>query len=125
MRAGRRLLIDADGPLPARVSPGGVAEVLDVLLNALMHGAGITRLAAEQIDGRGVLSVQDDGEGVPEPLERAIFDRDVSTAGSTGLGLPLARALVEADGGRLILARARPAGFSIVLPRPHPAPQGP
>ena len=40
-RAGRELRLDADGPLPARVSPGGVAQALDVLLeNALAHGAG-------------------------------------------------------------------------------------
>ena len=54
---------------------------------------------------------------MPAALETAIFGRDVSTAGSTGLGLSLARALVEADGGRLILARPRPARFEIILPR--------
>jgi signal transduction histidine kinase len=118
--AGRPLRVDVERPLPARVSPGGVAQALDVLLeNALIHGAGATRLRARAVDGRSVLSVQDEGDGVAEPLERAIFDRAVSTAGSTGLGLPLARALVEADGGRLVLARPRPARFEIVLPRPR------
>jgi signal transduction histidine kinase len=103
------------------VSPGGVAQALDVLLeNALNHGAGTTRLEARIVDGRSVLAVEDGGAGVPEPLEHSIFDRDVSTAGSTGLGLPLARALVEADGGRLLLAHPRPARFEIVLPRARP-----
>ena len=74
----------------------------------------------QRIDGRGVLGVQDGGEGVPEPLEHAIFDRDVSTAGSTGLGLPLARALVEADGGRLILARATAGPLRRSCCRAHP-----
>jgi signal transduction histidine kinase len=98
------------------VSPGGVAQALDVLLeNALTHGAGRALLSAKTIDGRSVLAVEDDGPGVAEGLP--IFDRAVSTAGSTGLGLPLARALVEADGGRLILARLRPARFEIVIPR--------
>ena len=102
--------------LPARVSPGGVAQALDVLLeNALTHGDGRTRLTASEVDGRSVLAVEDSGPGVAE-RPAAIFDRDVSTAGSTGLGLPLARALVEADGGRLILARLRPARFEIVIP---------
>ena len=117
-RAGRTLRVEVEPSLPARVSPGGVAQALDVLLeNALNHGAGTTRLQAQLDDGRSRLAVEDEGAGVPEPLERSIFDRDVSTAGSTGLGLPLARALVEADGGRLLLARPRPARFEIVLPR--------
>ena len=97
------------------MSPGGVAQALDVLLeNALTHGRGRTRLTATSVEGRSVLAVEDSGPGVAEGLP--IFDRAVSTAGSTGLGLPLARALVEADGGRLILARLRPARFEIVIP---------
>jgi signal transduction histidine kinase len=114
--AGRAFTLEIDQSLPARVSPGGVAQALDVLLeNALTHGAGRALLSAKTIDGRSVLAVEDDGPGVAEGLP--IFDRAVSTAGSTGLGLPLARALVEADGGRLILARLRPARFEIVIPR--------
>ena len=117
-RAGRVLNAATDPTLPARVSPGGVAQALDVLLeNALTHGAGATRLEGTLVDGRAVLAVEDQGNGVREDLEHAIFDRAVSTAGSTGLGLSLARALVEADGGRLLLTRPRPARFEIVLPR--------
>jgi signal transduction histidine kinase len=118
-RAGRPFAVEIDPTLPARVSPGGVAQALDVLLeNALTHGAGRTRLSAQRIDGRSVLAVEDDGPGVAEGL--SIFDRAVSTAGSTGLGLPLARALVEADGGRLILARPQPTRFEILIPGLHP-----
>lgn len=126
-RAHRSLQVAIEPPLPARVSIGGVAQALDVLLeNALTHGAGTTRLHARCIDGRSVLAVSDDGPGVPEALEQAIFNSAVSTVGSTGIGLPLARALVEADGGRLVLARPRPARFEIVLPRPRdPAEQAP
>jgi signal transduction histidine kinase len=69
------------------------------------------------VNGRSVLAVEDDGAGVPGAVEHAIFDRNVSTAGSTGLGLSLARALVEADGGRLILARPRPPRFEIIVPQ--------
>ena len=120
--AGRVLRVQIEAPLPARVSPGGVAQALDVLLeNAIHHGSGATRLHALVADGRSVLAVEDEGPGVPAGLEHGIFDRHVSTAGSTGLGLPLARALVEADGGRLVLARARPPRFEIVLPRPRTA----
>jgi signal transduction histidine kinase len=123
-RTGRRLDVRVEGPLPARVSPGGVAQALDVLLeNAITHGTGPTRLRATTVGGRSVLAVEDDGPGVADGMEEEIFERHVSTAGSTGLGLPLARALVEADGGRLILAGSHPARFEIVIPRPR-APAG-
>ncbi len=119
-RLGRRLRASVGTPLPARVSPGGVAQALDVLLeNAIAHGAGETRLVASEVEGRSVLAVEDDGPGIAPGMEIDIFDRDVSTAGSTGLGLPLARALVEADGGRLVLASSRPARFEILIPRPR------
>jgi signal transduction histidine kinase len=119
-RLGRRLQASAETPLPARVSPGGVAQALDVLLeNAIAHGGGTTRLTASLLDGRSVLAVEDEGPGIAPGMEVDIFDRDVSTAGSTGLGLPLARALVEADGGRLVLASSRPARFEILIPRPR------
>ena len=81
------------------------------------HGAGITRLDARRSTAAACSRSRTTARASRSRSEHAIFDRDVSTAGSTGLGLPLARALVEADGGRLILARARPARFAIVLPR--------
>jgi signal transduction histidine kinase len=83
------------------------------------QSAGTTRLTASLLDGRSVLAVEDEGPGIAPGMEVDIFDRDVSTAGSTGLGLPLARALVEADGGRLVLASSRPARFEILIPRPR------
>jgi len=62
------------------------------------------------------VEVGDAGSGVPEELVAHVFDRGVSVGSSTGLGLALARALVEADGGRLELSRARPPVFTIFLP---------
>ena len=65
------------------------------------------------------IEVSDAGAGVPEELVAHVFDRGVSGAASTGVGLALARALVEADGGRLELARTRPATFAVFLPVPR------
>lgn len=62
-----------------------------------------------------VVEVADEGDGVRDELAPHIFDRGFSAAGSTGVGLALARALIEADGGRLELQRRRPALFAVFL----------
>jgi signal transduction histidine kinase len=76
--------------------------------------------AAEGTDRRReklvCVEVSDEGPGVSNELAPHIFDRGFSGAGSTGVGLALARALIEADGGRLELQRRRPALFSVFLP---------
>ncbi|MFZ5870691.1 MAG: two-component sensor histidine kinase, partial [Actinomycetota bacterium] len=48
-------------------------------------------------------------------LGARVFERKVSSARSTGLGLALARDLVTADGGRLELLRSRPPVFGVFL----------
>ena len=62
-----------------------------------------------------VLEISDEGPGIADALVGHVFDRGVSTADSTGIGLGLARAFIEADGGRLELVRARPPMFGVFL----------
>jgi signal transduction histidine kinase len=119
---GRWLKLRVQDGLLARVSPARLREVIGVLLdNALRHGAGTVTLAAR--DGTSgdtvLIEVSDTGAGVPDELAEHIFERGVSGGGSTGLGLALARALIESDGGRLELSTKRPATFTVFLPVPR------
>jgi signal transduction histidine kinase len=91
---------------------------LIVLDNALKHTprGGAVQLVVEQQDDAGVLRLDDSGEGIPPEHLPRIFDRfhrvDPSRARSTGgagLGLAIARALVEAHGG-CIAVGDRPGG---------------
>jgi signal transduction histidine kinase len=66
-----------------------------------------------------VIEVTDTGAGVPDELAEHIFERGFSGGGSTGLGLALARALIDSDGGRLELSAKRPATFTVFLPVPR------
>jgi signal transduction histidine kinase len=116
--------IDAGTGLRARATPGHVAQALGVLVeNALQHGAGTVTVAARPHGEHVVVEVGDEGDGVPDPLVPLVFDRGVSGGDGTGLGLALARALVEADSGRLELRRAHPAVFAVYLPRVSPSPE--
>lgn len=120
-KAGRRLEVRPGGSATVRGTPGAVGQALDVLLdNALQHGAGTVTITVE--DQR--VLVGDEGVGVAEERSRTLFEPPATgderpvpgTSGrGNGIGLALARSLVESDGGRLELVRAKPAVFEIVF----------
>jgi signal transduction histidine kinase len=115
-RAGGHLDCVVTPALRVRATPGAIGQAVDVLLeNALQHGGGQATLEALARDGTVVLSVSDEGSGVPAQAREEIFERHVSLTGGTGLGLAVARALVESDGGTLSLTSTRPARFEIAL----------
>ncbi len=120
-RARRKLVVIGVRGLQAHVTPGGLAQVLATLLdNALMHGGGTVTIQTSQSARSVVIEVRDEGKGVPPELVSRIFERSVSgRPEGTGLGLALARTMAAADGGRVVLIKAKPATFGVFLPR-HP-----
>ncbi|MET8463164.1 HAMP domain-containing histidine kinase [Micromonospora zamorensis] len=116
---GRAVTLDlAPGPLPVGVAADDLAAAVDALLgNVFAHTPDETpfavRLApdAEEV----VLSVADEGPGMPAGAVR----RGASAAGSTGLGLDIARRAAQTAGGRLEL-RTGPRGGAQVLLRLGP-----
>jgi signal transduction histidine kinase len=127
--------ITLERQLPARLvavaDPDRLLQVLHNLLsNALRHtpAGGTISLRAEEAAGEIRLSVQDSGEGIaPEHLPR-IFDRFYRTdrtrarhTGGAGLGLAIAKAIVESHGGVLSVASdgiGHGATFTFTLPTP-------
>ncbi|MBV9204330.1 MAG: HAMP domain-containing histidine kinase [Actinobacteria bacterium] len=120
-RVRRKLAVIGVRGLQAYVTPGGLAQVLATLLdNALMHGGGTVTLQTSQNPRSVVIEVRDEGKGVPPELVPRLFERSVSgRPEGTGLGLALARTMAAADGGRVVLIKAKPATFAVFLPR-HP-----
>jgi len=120
-RARRKLVVIGVRGLQAHVTPGGLAQVLATLLdNALMHVGGTVTIQTSQSARSVVIEVRDEGKGVPPDLVSRIFERSVSgRPEGTGLGLALARTMAAADGGRVVLVKAKPATFAVFLPR-HP-----
>lgn len=114
--SGRELRVaePSRAPKPS-VSPTALDHVLDVLLdNSLRHGAGAVTLRVDDVGGAARIAVADEGH-----LDRDVahlFARRPAEASGTGIGLHLARALVEAEGGRLYLAGREPTTFEVALP---------
>jgi signal transduction histidine kinase len=115
--AGRTLRLSVAPGLPGtRASAAATRQILDVLLaNATRHGAGAVTVTAREADTAVAVDVADEGAGVLVPAEE-LFGRRTDRAAGHGIGLALARALAEAEGGRLVLTRARPPVFSLLLP---------
>jgi len=101
------------------VTPVSAAQVIATLLdNALVHGDGTVTIRTSQTPKSVVVEVRDQGKGVPKDLAPRIFERSVSgRPGGTGLGLALARSVIVADGGQVVLVRPRPAVFAVFLPQ--------
>jgi two-component system OmpR family sensor kinase len=107
MAEGHALSIAA---LPAVVS--GVRDelhrlVLNLLENAIRHTPPGTRIVAATStrDDLSVLTVEDDGPGIPPGLQARVFERFVrggrDGAKGSGLGLAIVRAVALSHGGRV------------------------
>ncbi|RSM48294.1 sensor histidine kinase [Amycolatopsis balhimycina DSM 5908] len=113
---GRALRIVRQDPPPAHAAAAAVRQVLGVLLdNAATHGQGTVTVVARDAGDALAIDVADEGPdlGEADPFAAALSGH--------GIGLPLARSLAEAEGGRLRLSRPDPPTFTLVLPADSPA----
>ena len=111
------------------VDEGQIGQALyNLLLNAtqaLERGRGRLTVRAMRDNGAVRVDVIDDGPGIPPEQHEQIFEPLFSTRPrGIGLGLPVSRTLVEANGGRLTVdsGPGRGATFSVYLPRGGPMP---
>jgi signal transduction histidine kinase len=121
-QARRSVRVHGQRGLSVRATPVALSQVLSTLLeNSLAHGRGTVDVEARRSGPSVVVEVTDQGDGVPATIAPHIFERSVSTAESTGLGLALARDLAEANGGRLELIQRQPAIFALFLSESDPS----
>ena len=93
--------------------------------NALRHGGGAARVGLMRQADRVIITVEDDGPGIPdqaieqmlEPFTRGEPSRNRGTGGA-GLGLTLSRAIAEQHGGSLTLANRTGGGLTATLTLP-------
>lgn len=122
----------AEPELPEiKVDPERMVQVLgNLVTNALRHtpAGGQITLSAKPEAHAVQLRVQDNGEGIPPEALQRIFDRfyrgDAARQqqnGESGLGLAIARSLVEAHGGTISVESKRGNGTTFIIELPvHP-----
>ena len=133
LRAAGRSQVDTTGVAAAQVlGDGGQLEraVVNLADNAARHAATGVVLTVTEVDDVAVVTVTDDGPGIPPGEEERVFDRftrlDEARDGATGgagLGLAIAREAIVRHGGTLnVDPNHRPgARFVITLPLQGPA----
>lgn len=114
-----RVVLEATGSVPVRAAPRELGRVLRNLLdNAVRHAPEDTtvRLQVMAEDGHAVVRVRDEGEGFAAGLVDRAFESFVRAdaartrdGAGAGLGLAIARGLVEAHDG-IVCAHPGPGG---------------
>ena len=114
-------------PLPVRGDPDRMAQVMaNLLSNEIKYSpdGGTVEVVGEREDDRVRVSVRDEGLGIPAELQDQVFAKffrghaPASGIAGTGLGLTIARSLVEAQGGTIDFQSASGEGsvFWLELP---------
>jgi len=130
-KSGNTLEVDAAAPVEGDCDPARIEQVLaNLLVNASRHAPGarvVLRVARE--GDRAVLSVEDDGRGIPADARERIFGayEKVERGGKgqgLGLGLYIARQIAEAHGGTIVAGASGAGGaaFRVELPGAAVAP---
>lgn len=117
-----RFVVGAAEDLPeVWIDPDKIGQVVDNLLeNALRHGDGTVTVTVREDPDGVVLTVADEGPGIPAEQAHRVFGRfwKGKERGGTGLGLYVVRGVVEGHGGRVALVPPPEGGarFVVVLP---------
>ncbi|MDD4094645.1 MAG: HAMP domain-containing sensor histidine kinase [Oscillospiraceae bacterium] len=93
----------------------------NLLANAIRHATNDVDLSIKHVDRYAVITITDDGEGIPDDLLPVIFNRFVrGEKGKHGIGLALVKAIVENHGGSISASNRkdgqRGAEFTLKLP---------
>jgi signal transduction histidine kinase len=118
---GRRIRILVPPDLADAPIPGGLAEqILGILIeNAATHGSGTVTIQVRDLGEATAIDVKD--EGAQDRPETDLFTEN-HAVGAHGIGLPLARSLAQAHGGRLQLTSTQPTTFTwLLLPTRRPS----
>ena len=121
--ADRNIVLEIQDICAVEADPDRVFQVLaNLVVNAVRHGAGTISVTVRRDGACGVLEVSDEGGGVPTNRLEELFKPFSHWGGhsdSSGLGLAIARGIIESHGGSLHYRQhtdVRQHAFEVRLP---------
>lgn len=125
--ANHHLVLNLEKKLPLiRVDPRAIAEaVYNVVENAVRYSPPKTTItiSAATLGNTVSLSIADEGRGIPTEMREKVFEKFVrlggAHSGGLGLGLAIARGIVEAQNGKIqIISGDNDKGANIIFTLP-------
>ncbi|OCJ08043.1 two-component sensor histidine kinase [Rhizobium sp. AC44/96] len=106
-------------PIPVRGTPLALKRAIrNLVINAATHGGGATVTLRQDQAGAAVITISDNGPGIPAELLSQVFEPffrvDMArrkTVPGAGLGLAIAKEIIERFGGTIEIANGHPKGL--------------
>jgi signal transduction histidine kinase len=122
---GASVVFDGGGALQVDGDPAGLRRAVTNLIDNAIKYADAARVRTFSLDGQAMISVEDDGPGLPDDELEAVFEpfargersRNRQTGGA-GLGLSVARQAARLGGGDVTLINRPEGGLIAVLNLP-------
>jgi len=93
--------------------------LLNITFNGIRHAHSQVNITIGKKNRLTTLTIEDDGQGIPEDLLPHIFHRFVKGKnGETGLGLAISRAIIEQSGGKITVGKSELGGAKFVITFP-------
>ena len=123
---GHKVLYRGPSHLVLSCQPGQIRRALTNLVDNAIKYASTAEISLLESPELIEILIRDDGPGIPEAEQEAVFQpfyrlersRNRNTGG-IGLGLAVARAVVRAHGGDILLANLRPTGLEVKVTLPR------
>jgi signal transduction histidine kinase len=123
----RKISLDVPAALEIVGDRDALKQVMMILVdNALKHSSSEVAVKAKQASSVVEIQVQDHGEGIHPDVLPHVFDRfyrgeDQTTIPGFGLGLPIAKALVEGMGGAIMVESQPGQGSEVIMHFQNPS----
>jgi two-component system sensor kinase FixL len=115
--------VDVEGAAAPLLADPELLKIVftNVLVNSAhaMHGTGVLHVSLRSTDAHCQLTFHDSGPGIPSDIRDQVLTPFFTTKpGGTGLGLPIAKRLIEAHGGSLAIDCPSTGGTTVIVRLP-------
>ncbi len=100
--------------------------LLNILLNAIAYSKKNIEISSKQYNGYFIIFIEDDGKGIPKDKREEVFkafyridEARLSESANTGLGLTIAKDIIQSHGGRITLSSSLLGGLKVELNLPN------